>query len=112
TDIVAPLDVLPVDQPVGFDINYGLGINNFAFAANPRIIAVSTLEEASRELPAIYSASRNLEPVKSAALPYEAPGFFGYWLWFFPGPILDELEAEGEIAHLRQEVLDESLNDS
>jgi len=91
--------VLEDDVAVAFDINYGLGINAFAFAFHPREVVPVTVEEASQTYPAIYTVYGELSPLDEGALPLYNASMYNFWLWVFPGPVFDELDTDGRLAH-------------
>jgi len=98
-NIAAPLETLEPGAVVGFDKNFGLGINAFAFGLQPRQVVITTTSRAATRYPAFYTAHGISEPLDFGALPYAGPAFYGYWLWFFPGPAFDELNANSMLAH-------------
>ncbi|WP_291377814.1 hypothetical protein [Demequina sp.] len=95
-EINDPHAVVPQDEAIAFSIDYGLRINFFAFAANPRRLVPVTLEEASEEYSAFYTGYQDETPAEYGAKKLASPFIYYYTsLWIFPGPLFDELDAQG-----------------
>ena len=94
-DEVAP--VLPAGEPVAFNIEYGLGINTFAFAFHPREVVPVTVEEAAAGYSGIYTVYGDVTPYDKGALPFYDGSLYNFWFWVFPGQAFDDLDAEGRL---------------